>query len=120
MKLSIESRRMVLFFCYLVSRATPSAAAASTRNICPPALREVPQLPDHAENFPNLRLPSDQGPLLMQQPFIAPTFSRGNEILMVCDLIVNPSASIVVSQSVLFLGAKIGVAPTSPRPNNHT
>ena len=37
---------------------------------------------------------------------------------MLCELMVNPRASIVVSQPVLFLGAKIGVAPVSPGPNN--
>ena len=45
-------------------------------------------------------------------------FSRVKEILIVCKLMVNPRASIVVSQPVLFLGAKIGVAPVSPGPNN--
>ena len=52
--------------------------------------------------------------------FIASTMSRENEILMVCELIVNPSASIAVSQSVLFLGATIGVTTSSPGSNNRT
>ena len=39
---------------------------------------------------------------------------------MVFELIVKPSASIVVSQSLLLLGAKIGVTPSSPGPNNRT
>ena len=51
---------------------------------------------------------------------IASTFTRGNQIFMVCELIVNPSASIVVSQFVLLWGAKIRVTPSSPGPNNRT
>ena len=43
-----------------------------------------------------------------------------NEILMVCELMVKPRASIVVFRSVLFFGAKIGVTPVSPGPNNRT
>ena len=37
-----------------------------------------------------------------------------------CELIVEPSVSIVVSQSVLFLGARIGATPASPGPNKRT
>ena len=33
---------------------------------------------------------------------------------------MNPSASIVVSQSVLLIGAKMGVTPSPPGPNNRT
>ena len=51
---------------------------------------------------------------------IASTFTRGNQIFMVCELIVNPSASIVVCQFVLLSGAKIGVTISSPGPNNRT
>ena len=39
---------------------------------------------------------------------------------MVCELIMNPSASIVVSESVLVMGAKMGVMPSSSGPNNRT
>ena len=52
--------------------------------------------------------------------FTASTFSRGNEILLVWKLIVNPRASIVVSQFVLFLGARIGVTPSSSCLNKRT
>ena len=37
-----------------------------------------------------------------------------------CELIVDPNASIVESQSVLSVGAKMGVTPSSPGPNNPT
>ena len=53
-------------------------------------------------------------------PVYASTFPLGNEILMVCELIVNPKASIVVSQFVRFLGARIGVTPSPPCPHNRT
>ena len=33
---------------------------------------------------------------------------------------VNPRASIVLSQSVFFLDARIGAAPVSPGPNKRT
>ena len=36
---------------------------------------------------------------------------------MVWELIVKPDAFIVVSQSVSFSGARMGVTPTSPGPN---
>ena len=51
---------------------------------------------------------------------IASVFSRGYEIVRVCELTVKPNASIVVSQSVLFFGARIGVSPSAPGPNNRT
>ena len=37
-----------------------------------------------------------------------------------CELMVNPRASIMVFQSVLFWGARIGVTPVPPGPNKHT
>ena len=51
---------------------------------------------------------------------MASVFTRVKEILIVCELMVKPKASIVVFQSVLFLGARIGVAPVSPGPNKRT
>ena len=39
---------------------------------------------------------------------------------MVQELIVKPSASIVVSPSVLLLRARMGVTPTYPGPNKRT
>ena len=35
----------------------------------PHHVREVPQVPGHTENFPNLCLPSGHGPLLPQKTF---------------------------------------------------
>ena len=51
---------------------------------------------------------------------MASIFSRVNEILMVFELMVKPRASIVVFQSVLFFGAKMGETPVSPGPKNRT
>ena len=39
---------------------------------------------------------------------------------MRCESTVYPNASIVVSQSVLFFGARIGVSPISPGPTSLT
>ena len=49
---------------------------------------------------------------------IAFTFAWVVEIRMRCESIVYPNASIVVSQSVLFFGARTGVSPISPGPNS--
>ena len=51
---------------------------------------------------------------------MASVYSRVKEILIVCELMVKPRALIVVFQSVLFLGAGIGVAPVCPGPNKRT
>ena len=51
---------------------------------------------------------------------MATIFSRVSEIRIVCEVMVKPRASIVVSQSVLFFGAKMGVTPVSPGPDNRT
>ena len=52
--------------------------------------------------------------------FIFLAFPRGNEILIVCELIMNPNAPIVESQFVLFFWAKMGDTPSSPGPNKRT
>ena len=39
---------------------------------------------------------------------------------MMCEVIVNSRASIVVFQSVLALGAWIGITPSSPGPKRRT
>ena len=46
--------------------------------------------------------------------------SHGNDIFIAYKLIVIPGASIVVFQSVVFLGARIGVTRSFPFPNNRT
>ena len=51
---------------------------------------------------------------------IGSTFAWVVDMRMRCESIVYPNASIVVSQSVLFFGAKIGVSPISPGPNSLT
>ena len=58
---------------------------------------EVPKLPGRAENVPRGRSPSAQGSLVKQQPCIASGGLRGNEIIIVYKLIMNPSALIVES-----------------------
>lgn len=40
------------------------------------------------------------------------------EMRIVCEFKVCPNTFILVFQSVLCLGAKMGVSPTSPGPNN--
>ena len=42
------------------------------------------------------------------------------ENLKAWELVVKPRASIVVSQSVFFLGPRIGVTPSSPDPKRCT
>ena len=81
-------------------------------------VREVPQLAGHAKHIPRRRFPPALGPLLEQQSLYRFNLSSGTEILMVWELIVKPSASIVMS--VFFLGARMGVTPTSPDPNKRT
>ena len=51
---------------------------------------------------------------------MASFFSRVKEILIVCELMAKPRASIVEFQYVFFLGVRIGVAPVSPGPNKRT
>ena len=51
---------------------------------------------------------------------IASTFAWVVEMRMQCESIVYPNASIVVPQSVLFFGARIGISPISPGPKSLT
>ena len=83
-------------------------------------VREVPQLPGHAENIPRRRSPSAHRPLVKQQHFESLALSRGNEILSDVRTDSAPNASIVESLFVLFFGAKIGDTPSSPGPNTRT
>ena len=83
-------------------------------------MREVPQLTGRAKHVPRRRFPSALGPLLEHEYLYRFKLSRGTEIFMEWELIGKPSASIVVSQSVLYFGARMVVTPTPPGPNNRT
>ena len=84
----------------------PHEIPSSSRHV-----REVPQFSGHAPGVLPRRLPPAREPLMQQQLLIASAFWCGNEILIVCELMVNPNASIVVSQHVRFFGAKWVLLP---------
>ena len=88
-----------------------------------PALTTYVRFP----NFPaSLRTSLADAPLLLMgrwsssSLYLSLAVSRGNEILIVCELKVNPNASIVESQFVLFLATPTGDSHSSPCPNKRT
>ena len=118
MKLSTKLYLAVLIFLAFVSCNSVSRNSIHT-NYLPARTTYV-----RFHNFPATQRTSlaDSGLLLTghwscSSLFISLALSRGNEILIVCELIVNPNVSIVESQFVRFFRAKIGDTRSSPGPN---
>ena len=80
----------------------------------PNYVRKVLQLAGNADHVASFLL---WGDCSNSNLIVTSIVSGGTEILMMWELIVKPSASIVVSQAVLILGARMGVTPTPLRPN---
>ena len=82
---------------------------------------QVPELLRHTQDVSRFGVSPARRPVTDQQAFdILFFFSPVKDILIVCEFMVNPGASILESQTVLFFGGRIGVAPALPSPNKGT
>ena len=105
-------------FCHLLSCAARSTTATSRRiPTSPNYVREVPQVAGHAKHVPRRRFPPLSGAIARTAISLSLQYCTRNRNSRGVGVILKPSASIVMSQSGLFLGARMGVTPTFPGPN---